>query len=187
MAREKKTLIIMLAVLVVLVVVTVLLFFGSGFKTISNMFGNKESVKVTDMKTVPSFKVKDLQGKTVTQAVFSKNKLTLVNVWGTYCSPCLKEMPAIEEVYKEYSSKNIGVIGIAEDGQSQEPQVNEILKKTKVTYENLIPNDKFTNDFLSHESEIPYTFIVDNKGRIQDFVVGAQSKEKYETMINNNI
>jgi thiol-disulfide isomerase/thioredoxin len=190
MTRAKKNLIIVLAalaVLAILIFAAVFILFGSGFKSIDNMTGDKGNIKVEDMKSVPDFKVKDVNGKTVTQAVFSKNRLTLVNVWGTYCSSCLKEMPDIEKVYQEYSSKNVGVIGIAEDGQSQEPQVNEILKKAKVTYENLIPDDKFTKDFVSHESGIPYTFMVNKKGRIVDFTIGAHSKKTYENMINKNM
>jgi|GEM_PF-1655737 len=190
MTRTNKNLIIVLAVLAVLAILifaAVFILFGSGFKSISNMTGDKGNIKVEDMKSVPNFKVKDINGKTVTQAVFSKKRLTLVNVWGTYCSSCLKEMPDIEKVYEKYSPRNIGVVGIAADGQSQEPQVNEILKKAKVTYENLIPDDKFTKDFVSHESGIPYTIIVDHKGQIVDFTIGAQSKKTYENMINKNM
>lgn len=184
MAGEKKMIIIILAVLAVLVVAVVLFIFGFGTKMST---GDKGSVNVSEMKTVPDFKVKDIKGKTVTQAVFSKNKLTLVNVWGTYCSPCLEEMPDLEKIYKEYSAKGVGVIGIAEDGKLQEPQVNEILKKANVTYENLIPSDDFTNDFISHESGVPYSFTVDSHGKILEFTMGAHSKKEYEALINKDL
>lgn len=184
MTGGKKIVIIILVALAVLILAVVVFIFGYGTK-MSN--GNKESVNVSEMKTVPDFKVKDIKGRTVTQAVFSENKLTLVNVWGTYCSTCLEEMPDLEKVYKEYSAKGVSVIGIAEDGNLQEPQVNEILKKTKVTYENLIPSDDFTDDFLSHESGVPYSFTVDSHGKILEFTMGAHSKKEYEDMINKDL
>ncbi|MFR3500045.1 MAG: TlpA disulfide reductase family protein, partial [Paraclostridium bifermentans] len=47
------------------------------------------------------FKTTDLNGNKVTSDLFSKNKLTMVNIWATWCGPCIDEMPEISKLYNE--------------------------------------------------------------------------------------
>ncbi|MCI8811517.1 MAG: TlpA family protein disulfide reductase, partial [Oscillibacter sp.] len=49
-----------------------------------------------------TFEGTDLDGNTVSQEIFSQSKLTMVNVWATYCNPCLSEMPGLGELAAEY-------------------------------------------------------------------------------------
>lgn len=48
------------------------------------------------------FTGQDLAGNSVSESVFSESKLTMVNVWATYCNPCLSEMPGLGELAGEY-------------------------------------------------------------------------------------
>ena len=48
-----------------------------------------------------TFEGTDLEGNTVSQDAFSQSKLTMVNVWATYCNPCLSEMPGLGELASE--------------------------------------------------------------------------------------
>ncbi len=54
----------------------------------------------------------DMDGNEVSEEIFSKSKLTMVNVWATYCNPCLSEMPGLGELAKAYSPEEFQVIGI---------------------------------------------------------------------------
>ena len=49
-----------------------------------------------------TFEGTDLEGNTVSQEVFTQSRLTMVNVWATYCNPCLREMPGLGELAAEY-------------------------------------------------------------------------------------
>ena len=43
----------------------------------------------------PSFRAVDLQGNEVTKEIFAQKKITVVNIWGTFCPPCIGEMPEL--------------------------------------------------------------------------------------------
>ena len=95
-----------------------------------------------DDDAVLSFETVDLDGNTVkSEDLFAQNKVTMINLWGTYCGPCIAEMPEIEKMYQEFSSKGGGVVGLVvnvpvdnsrflEDAQS-------LVQETGVTYPNL--------------------------------------------------
>lgn len=48
-----------------------------------------------------SFTATDFKGNPVTSEIFAKNKLTMVNIWGTFCGPCIREMPDLARINKE--------------------------------------------------------------------------------------
>ena len=48
------------------------------------------------------FSAKDIDGKNVSEAVFADSKITMVNVWGTFCGPCIREMPDLGVLDKKY-------------------------------------------------------------------------------------
>ena len=61
------------------------------------------------------FEGHDIQGNTVSSDIFSDSKLTMVNVWATYCNPCLREMPGLGELAEEYDGSEFQIIGIVSD------------------------------------------------------------------------
>ena len=58
-----------------------------------------------------SFDTVDLDGNAVDQGVFSEHKLTMVNIWATYCGPCISEMPDLGILAEEYEDKGLQVMG----------------------------------------------------------------------------
>lgn len=140
-----------------------------------------------DLKTMPEFKVNDVNDKVVTNDIFKDKKLTMINIWGTFCKPCIDEMPELQELYKEYEKKGVNIIGIVADGDTNEVKAFEILKKSKVDFTNLIPNEKFQKDFVSKTNAVPVTIFLNSKGEILETVVGAREKEAYKKLIENNL
>ena len=62
----------------------------------------------------PEFKTTDSNGNEVTEKIFADKDITMVNVWGTFCGPCINEMPELQKIY-ESLPKNANLIGIAAD------------------------------------------------------------------------
>lgn len=62
-----------------------------------------------------TFEGTDLEGNSVSQDVFLQSRPTMVNVWATYCNPCLNEMPGLGELAVEYDHSNFQIIGIVSD------------------------------------------------------------------------
>ena len=138
------------------------------------------------------FSTTGLDGKTYTQALFANAKLTMVNVWGTFCSPCIQEMPHLGELASEYKDKGFQIVGIVIDTVDQQFQpdkdqvalAKEIVSKTGAAYMHLIPSKDFAQRF-SDVQYIPNTWFVDqNGGIIGDAVVGGQSKEDWKATID---
>lgn len=136
-----------------------------------------------------SFEARDLEGNTVTEAVFADSRLTMVNVWATYCNPCLSEMPELGELAGEYDADEFQIIGVISDvqeGADQEMTVYAatLAEQTGAAYPHLLLNESLFYAMLSGVSAVPTTFFVDEKGEVLDTVVGAMDKESWKEKID---
>ncbi|BDF05768.1 TlpA disulfide reductase family protein [[Clostridium] hylemonae] len=136
----------------------------------------------------------DLNGKALPKDLLAKDGITMVNVWATFCNPCLAEMPHLEELNKEFAAagKNFKVVGIAADvindkgkvSQEQLDLAKEIVKKTGVTYTNIIPGEKLQSDILPNVTAFPTSFFLNDKGEVIKTVMGATTKEDWVNTAN---
>lgn len=123
------------------------------------------------------FETTDLDGSAVSsESLFAGSKLTMVNIWATFCGPCINEMPELEKLSNEYSEKDVTLVGLVLDvpeGDDQLlPDALAIVADTGVTYTNLRVWDGF--DEMLFISAVPTTFFVDSDGHIVgDLIVGA--------------
>ena len=88
-----------------------------------------------------SFTTIDLNGKSVdASSIFSKNKITMINVWATYCGPCISEMPDLAKLNAEYKSKGVEIIGVVSDiNANSRNKASSIVSKTGANYTHLVP------------------------------------------------
>ena len=156
-----------------------------------NVPASEAAESVTAMETEQSdlaidFEGTDIEGNVVTSAVFSQSKLTMVNVWATYCNPCLSEMPELGELADEFDTEEFQIIGIISDvveGDEQE-LAEELIEKTQAGYTHLLLNKSIYNALLTDVAAVPTTFFVDENGIVLDTVVGAMKKSAWEEKIN---
>ena len=126
----------------------------------------------------PAFETVDLNGNTVTNEILYNKDLTVVNVWGTFCNPCIDEMPDLAE-WSESMPENVQLIGLVSDLNSADDAdtlelAQAICEATGAeVYTSLVANEYFT-DLLSGVVGVPTTFFVDSTGAIVgDPIVGA--------------
>lgn len=133
-----------------------------------------------------TFEGTDLDGNTVSQEVFSQSRLTMVNVWATYCSPCLREMPGLGELASEYDRSEFQIIGIVSDVWEGEDQtlVESLVQETGAVYPHLLANDSISQALLSSVSAVPTTFFFDGEGAYLGGVVGSAEKSDWEDLIH---
>lgn len=157
---------------------------GCGKEKISTEFGeiifDENDVFTTfDNK---EFSYQDIQDKNI----------TMINVWGTFCVECEKEMPDLIKINDTYIKQGVQVIGIVIDAMDSKGNVNnskcaeatEILKKSDVNYINLIPSKDFKQNFLKDVQIVPMTFFVNNEGKqIGDVYYGSKSYEEWSEII----
>ncbi len=135
------------------------------------------------------FEAQDMEGNTVTPAVFQEAKLTMVNVWATYCNPCLKEMPGLGELAGEYDSDEFQIIGIVSDVMEDADQetmelAKSLIEQTGASYTHCLLNESLYHALLTDVSAVPTTFFIDENGEVIDTVVGAMDKSAWEEKIN---
>lgn len=126
---------------------------------------------------VLSFSATDINGNPVDSSIFSEKKLTVVNVWGTFCGPCIREMPELADWAGEMGD-DIQLIGIVCDinGENDTQHIElarTIVQTANAEYTNLIPNDDL-GELMSGIVGVPTTFFVDETGAIVgEPVIGA--------------
>lgn len=133
-----------------------------------------------------NFEGTDIEGNTISSDVLSQAKLTMINVWATYCGPCIREMPELGELAEEYDGAEFQIIGIISDvleGEDQESAEN-LIERTGANYTHLLLNESIYYALLSDVSVVPTTFFLNENGEILDTVLGAMEKADWEEKID---
>ncbi len=109
-----------------------------------------------------------------------KGKWVIVNYWATWCKPCLKEMPALNDLYKNNKDK-IVVLGVSYDKLSNK-EIKAVAKKLSIQYPMLstFPINKFG---VKHLSVLPVTFIINPKGQLVKTLKGPQTEAQFKQAI----
>ena len=81
----------------------------------SSQESESESEGSSQEKIFGEFETVTLTGEPVTQEIFGEAKLTMVNIWATYCSPCIQEMPELAELAREYEDRGVQIVGLLSD------------------------------------------------------------------------
>ncbi len=135
------------------------------------------------------FESTDMDGNSVSSDVFSESELTMVNVWATYCNPCLNEMPGLGELSGAYDPKEFQIIGIISDVQEGADSdtmalAANLIAQTNADYTHLLLNESLYLGLLTDVTAVPTTFFIDKNGAILDTVVGAMEQSAWEEKIN---
>ena len=109
-------------------------------------------------------------GKKASLADFS-GKFLILNFWATWCSPCLKEMPDLDQVYQSLGPKNLVILAVSM-GESRE-RVRKFLKKRNYSFPVMTdPEMEITR--LYGVRNIPITYLVDPSGVIIGRALGPR-------------
>ena len=152
-----------------------------------------------------SFELKDVDGNPVTQDIFKDYDLTLVNIWATFCGPCLQEMPDLGKLNQEYqdAGKSFQIVGLVADGFSVEDngkliqrdeemveKAKELIAQTGADYLHIVPDGSFAYSLLmSGEAQsVPTSVFVDSEGNIVGrTVMGARAADNWRTIIDERL
>ena len=118
----------------------------------------------------PTISLVDLAGNTVSLSEFA-GRFVLINLWATWCEPCLREMPSLERMQSRFRDK-ITVLAISEDrggSKTVEPFINKLGLKSFKTY--LDPKSEAGRAFKV--VGLPTSFLIDREGRVLGRVEGA--------------
>ncbi len=154
-------------------------------------FAQKSGVAPGDKVTFAS---KDLNGAEVTSDIFAKNKITLVNIWGTFCPPCIREMPDLARLNDANKAKGVAVVGIPIDITDRLGNIlprtkadgEAIIAQTGANYTHIVPTKDMMSGLLKNIQAVPATFFVGSDGKIiGQMYLGAKSQKDWQKIIDD--
>jgi hypothetical protein len=143
---------------------------------------SKQAESDKEDKKFPEFTAKTVSGEDISSDLFKDSKLTVVNVWGSWCGPCVQEIPELQKLYESMKDKDVNVIGLAQDAGTDLDAVKEIIDKNKVTYQNIVPEGA-TEDFVMSLMAFPTTFFVDSDRNIVGVIQGGRNLEAFTAAV----
>lgn len=127
----------------------------------------------SSVEDISNVVTKDINGKEFSKKDYEKYDLTMVNVFATWCTACIKEIPDLVELQKEMKDKGVNVVGIVTDtmddgGENKDAiaKAKTIQEKTKANYPFLMPDKSNFNGRLNGIQALPETFFIDKNGKI---------------------
>ncbi len=144
---------------------------------------NNETVEAASygIKTgdrAPDFELKTIEGETVRLSDL-KGKVVFVNLWATWCPPCRAEMPEMVRFYRDHSSKKVEILAVNLTDSDSEKEVKKFAQAYKLNFPVLLdPDGKVGNTYKT--VTIPTTFIINEKGIIEQKHIGPMSYEMME-------
>ena len=124
-----------------------------------------------------NFTLTTLEGKTVTLADY-KGKVLILDMWDTWCPPCRAEIPHFIELYKQYKSSGLEILGVA-FGREGEAAVRKFSADFGINYAGAVANQDLMNGYGPVNS-IPTTFVIDQNGKIYQKYIGLRPKATFE-------
>ena len=146
--------------------------------------GARRDVEVPGTGTSFVFETTDLEGNAVSSGdLFAGHKVTMINLWATWCHVCKEELAALEELSKELAEKDCQIIGVCTDAIDDESAAlaAQILEENGVTYTNIRATEEMLD--LMAAPAMPSTYFVDSEGNVLTSPVKGADFEKYRQRI----
>jgi len=117
--------------------------------------------------------------------------VTMINIWGTFCGPCISEMPTLGEIERRYKDKGFEIVGLTCDvydlkGNYDERVIDDakaIIEDTGITYPVLVaPTELMLDIGLQY---VPTTYFLDSEGNVLGSAeIGSKTSVEWEDIIN---
>ncbi|MEA1888384.1 MAG: TlpA disulfide reductase family protein [Pseudomonadota bacterium] len=142
--------------------------------------GNAYFYFVEKSKQLPEIELTLINGEKLNLSALT-GKPALINFWATTCVPCRKEMPDLSQLYKDFSARDVGVIGIAM-AYDRPDQVIAFQQEYKIPYTLALDIDSTAAKAFNVQT-IPETILVSPRGQIVYRHSGAINMESMQKRI----
>lgn len=119
----------------------------------------------------PNFTFPGLNGKMVSLADY-RGHAVLVNVWATWCPPCVDEMPSMEKLYQELKGENFEILAVSIDALGTKA-VAPFMKKYNLSFPALM-DPEGTIKTLYQITGVPESFIINKQGILVEKIIGPR-------------
>lgn len=166
--KDRKTnlqLVVIIVLIVILIGILILL------QTKDSIFHQTEGPGLAKGLPAPNFTLTDLDGQMVSLTNF-RGKVVLLNIWATWCPPCVEEMPSMEKLFQELKDEDFEILAVSID-ESGAQDVLPFMKKHKLSFPVLL-DAKGTIKALYRTTGVPESFIIDKDRILVEKVIGPR-------------
>lgn len=123
---------------------------------------------VAEGDLAPDFVLQTLDGHTRKLSNY-RGQIVLVNLWATWCPPCIEEMPVLNQLAVDYADRGLVVLGVAGDDDTQ--RVRDFIAKSPLKFQVLLDPDGAIGTQYGITG-YPESFFVDREGRVREKIIG---------------
>jgi peroxiredoxin len=129
------------------------------------------AVVASEESKAPEFALPNLEGKSVKLTDLLKQGPVIIDFWATWCKPCIKGFPALDQIQGKYKEQGLTVVAVSVDSPKSQARVAPFIKSGKYSFTVLLDSEgKVAQKY--GVVPIPRTFLVDTKGKIVYSSVG---------------
>jgi thiol-disulfide isomerase/thioredoxin len=168
-----------------------LFLFGCGRRSEQD---HKSGLAVQDTAVTANIRVTKLDEQGLSKLISERNgKILFLNVWATWCVPCVEEFPDLVKLHRAFEGRPVEVIGISADFDDEiESKIVPFLRKQKVPFRVYVASFKRQEDFINGlnrawSGALPASMIIDTKGRRKFFLVGKGTFEQFKREIDKTL
>jgi thiol-disulfide isomerase/thioredoxin len=137
-------------------------------------------------KPSPTFNYENQKGgKTSLESL--KGKYVYIDVWATWCGPCLKEIPSLQEVEEQFQGKNIVFVSISIDNTKDREKWSNLVNKKELSGIQLLADKEWDSKFIKEYNiqAIPRFILIDTNGNIVNTQAPRPSDPKLVELLNS--
>jgi peroxiredoxin len=144
-----------------------LVFVLVGGITVASALSNDAEAPPTEGQIAPDFSVAGLDGQTYRLSDF-RGRHVVLNFWGSFCDPCVREMPLLQQIYEHYADEGVVVLGVNLDESLA--TVRSFVRSVDVNFPILLDHGKIQKRY--GVIYYPTTFVIGPDGKIAHKKVG---------------
>ena len=119
----------------------------------------------------PAYAAPDLAGDTIALADF-RGEVVLLNVWATWCAPCRREMPGLQQLQERFEGRGLHVLGVSIDARGAEAAIRTFADGLGVGFQLLHdPDERVTRAFRT--IGVPESFLIGRDGVVAHRWIGS--------------
>lgn len=158
-------------------------------ETLKRKSTEKLKAQIAEFEPFPfEFELPTLAGETATLDQLKGKALTIVDIWGTWCPPCRREIPHFIELYEQFKEEGLEIVGVTyeqtQDVQAACNSIEAFLKEMPIPYPLVITDGGIIEEIPGFQG-FPTTLFVDAEGQVRLKLVGEHSKEDLELIITS--
>lgn len=109
-------------------------------------------------------------------------KVVLLNVWATWCAPCLKEIPALNRVQEDYVDQGLIVLSLSDEPKEDLDEFSQTVELKTVS--GMVPDSEGLPRLLKSGFELrPTTLLIDREGNVRKYMLGDRDYSFFENVI----